>query len=158
MPRLKVFCLTSGFHDAVVAAPSRPAALKAWGAKTDLFSMGVARQVTDKAIVEKAMKRPGEVIRLSRADGKEQAGTQIKKARPRQRPPSRAKLAAAEERLAQLEKEQAAEMDAIEKQLKALETKRERIAARHGKARAAAELKLEQARDDYDSQLAEWEA
>ncbi len=51
-----------------------------------------------------------------------------------------------------------AEMDAIEKQLKALETKRERIAARHGKARAAAELKLEQARDDYDSQLAEWEA
>ena len=60
MPRLKVFCASSGFHDAVVAAPSKPAALKAWGAKTDLFSMGVARLVTDPAITRKALERPGE--------------------------------------------------------------------------------------------------
>ena len=52
MPRLKVFCASSGFHASIVAAPSRPAALKAWGARTDLFSMGVARQVTDPKIVE----------------------------------------------------------------------------------------------------------
>lgn len=37
MPRLKVFRTTSGFYDHVVAAPSRPAALKAWGAKTAEF-------------------------------------------------------------------------------------------------------------------------
>ena len=50
MPRLKVFCTTSGFHDSIVAAPSKPAALKAWGAKTDLFSMGAARLVTDPMV------------------------------------------------------------------------------------------------------------
>lgn len=37
MLRLKVFRTTSGFYDHVVAAPSRPAALKAWGAKTAEF-------------------------------------------------------------------------------------------------------------------------
>ena len=67
MPKLKVFCATSGFHDSIVAAPSRPAALKAWGARTDLFSMGVAKQVTDPQIVEKALARPGQVIRLRRS-------------------------------------------------------------------------------------------
>ena len=55
MPRLKVFCASSGFHDAVVAAPSKPAALKAWGAKTDLFSMGVAKLVTDPTIAKRAL-------------------------------------------------------------------------------------------------------
>ena len=31
MPRLKVFCTTSGFHDSIVAAPSKPAAnLSVW--------------------------------------------------------------------------------------------------------------------------------
>ena len=102
MPRLKVFCTTSGFHDHVVAAPSRPAALKAWGAKTDLFSMGVASQVTDPKIVKKALERPGEVIRLNRSEAarKFHAPKRRKRATAA-RPPSRAKLTAAEEQLAQ---------------------------------------------------------
>ena len=68
MPRLKVFCTTSGFFDQVVAAPNRSAALKAWGAKTDLFSMGAARVVTDPKIEKKALEKPGTVIRLRRTD------------------------------------------------------------------------------------------
>src|SRR5919109_463562 len=98
MPRLKVFCTTSGFHDSVVAAPSRPAALKAWGAKTDLFSMGVARQVTDPKIVKKALARPGEVIRLNRSGGGEEAAAPKKKKLPTAKRPSRAKLTGAEEK------------------------------------------------------------
>lgn len=66
MPRLKVFCTTSGFYDQVVAVPNRPAALKAWGAKTDLFSLGAAEEVTDTKVKKKALAQPGEVIRLKR--------------------------------------------------------------------------------------------
>src|SRR5213075_2633319 len=89
MPRLKVFCATSGFHDSIVAAPSRPAALKAWGARTDLFSMGVAKQVTDPKIVKQALARPGEVIRLNRSGGEEAPAP--KKPRSTAKRPSRTK-------------------------------------------------------------------
>jgi hypothetical protein len=155
MPRLKVFCATSGFHDAIVAAPSRPAALKAWGAKTDLFSMGVARQVTDPKIVKKALARPGEVIRLNRSGGEEIPAPKKRNA-PKLRRPSRAKLTAAEEKLAGLEKRQAKERETIERELAALDRKRSGLDKRHAKARSAAEDRLEQARADYDAALESW--
>src|SRR6188768_484047 len=69
MPRkLKVFRTSTGFHDAYVAAPSRKAALAAWGAEADLFARGVAEEVTDPQLAKAALERPGEVIRLSRGD------------------------------------------------------------------------------------------
>ena len=156
MPKLKVFCATSGFHDSIVAAPSRPAALKAWGAKTDLFSMGAARLVTDPTIARKALDRPGEVIRLKRAGGGEEVPAPRKKARPAKRP-SRAKLESAEEKLAELDTRQGKERDAIDRQLKSLEKKRDELAARHAKARAAAELRVEEAREAYEAALADWD-
>src|SRR5687768_8917597 len=156
MPRLKVFCATSGFHDSIVAAPSRPAALKAWGAKTDLFSMGAARLVTDPKIAKKALDRPGEVIRLKRSGGGDEVAAPKKKAKP-QRPPSRARLEAAEMKLAELETEQTKELQAIERELKAVEKKRDQLAARHKKARSAAERQAEQARDDYEAALGDWD-
>lgn len=158
MPRLKVFCTTSGFYDHVVAAPSRPAALKAWGARTDLFSMGVARLVTDPKIEKKAMDRPGEVIRIKRSGGEaEFVQPKRNKAKKAARAPGRTKLAAAEKRLAELAKKQDKEMAAIERELGALERKRDEIRKRHAKARTDAEGKAEQARSDYEAALAEWE-
>eukprot|EP01035_Chromulina_nebulosa_P046785 gene46785-63390_t len=51
MPRqLKVFRTPIGFHDAYVAAPSRKAALQAWGSDADLFARGMAEIVTDPAL------------------------------------------------------------------------------------------------------------
>lgn len=157
MPRLKVFCATSGFHDSIVAAPSKPAALKAWGAKTDLFSMGVASLVTDPKIAKKALDRPGEVIRLKRTGGGEEVAAPKTRKRTA-KPPSRTKLASAEKMLAELEARQSEERATIERELKALEEKRERLAARHSKARAAAERKVERAQDDYKAAVASWEA
>ena len=157
MPKLKVFCTSSGFHDSIVAAPSKPAALKAWGAKTDLFSMGAARLVTDPKIAEKALDRPGEVIRLKRSGGGEVVATPKRKPKA-SKPPSRARLKAAEEKLTELEAKQGKELDKVERELKALEKKRDQLAARHSKARSAAERKAEQARDDYEAALAQWEA
>lgn len=66
MPTLKVFRTPIGFHDAYVAAPSRKAALAAWGADADLFSRGVAEQVTDDTLTAEPLKRPGVVIKVSR--------------------------------------------------------------------------------------------
>ena len=157
MPKLKVFCTTSGFHDSIVAAPSRPAALKAWGAKTDLFSMGVAKEVTDATIRKKALERPGEVIRLDRS-GKGEAPAPRKKAKPRTKPPSRRKLKSAKERLAVLETEQSKERDAIERELQGLEQRRDQLDRRHARARNAAEDKVDQAREAYEAALADWDA
>ena len=155
MPRLKVFCATSGFHDSIVAAPSRPAALKAWGARTDLFSMGVAKQVTDPKIVKKALARPGQVIRLNRSGG-EEAPAPKKKLRATAKRPSREKLTAAEKKLAALDEKQEKEKEAIERELNALEGKRDQLKNRHARARSAAEDKLEQVRGDYEAALEEW--
>jgi len=156
MPKLKVFCATSGFDNSVVAAPSRPAALKAWGAKTDLFSMGVARQVTDPKIVKKALARPGEVIRLGRSGGGEAEAPKRSAKKKTARRPSRAKLAAAEERLEKLEQRQAKERDAIKRELAAFERKRDQLEKRHAKARSAAEDRLEQSRADNEAALERW--
>jgi hypothetical protein len=155
MPRLKVFCATSGFHDSIVAVPSRPAALKAWGARTDLFSMGVAKQVTDPKVIKKALARPGEVIRLNRSGNKKTPAPR-KNARPTTKPPSRAKLTAAEKKLAEIEKKQAKERETVDRELAELKRRSDEIDKRHAKARSLAEAKLEEAREDYRSQLDRW--
>ena len=158
MPRLKVFCTTSGFYDHVVAAPSRPAALKAWGARTDLFSMGVARLVTDPKIEKKAMDRPGEVIRIRRSGGGDEVSEpKRKKARKAVRRPSRDTLAMAEKRLTELVDRQDRELSSIDRELRTLERKRDQLAKRHAKARSTAEAKVDQARTDYEGALADWQ-
>jgi hypothetical protein len=157
MPRLKVFCASSGFHDAIVAAPSRPAALKAWGARTDLFSMGVAKEISDPAIKKKALARPGEVIRLKRGGGRDEVQAPKRKAKAvRVKPPSRAKLVAAEKKLGEIEDRQAKEAEAIERELAALEAKRDKLAKRQAKARRDAEARLEEAREAYQAALDDW--
>jgi hypothetical protein len=70
--RLKVFRTPIGFDDAWVAAPSRKAALAAWGADRDLFARGIAEEVTDPALTAAALARPGTVIRTSRGTAAEQ--------------------------------------------------------------------------------------
>ena len=157
MPRLKVFCTTSGFHDSIVAAPSKPAALKAWGAKTDLFSMGAARLVTDSKLAKKALDRPGEVIRLKRSGSGEEVPPPKKRKRKTGKPPSRARLKAAEARLATLEERQSRELAGIDRQLKTLEKKRDRLTAGHSRARKSAEERVARARERYDAALADWD-
>ena len=64
MPRmLKVFQAHLGFYDTVVAAPSRAAALKAWGSRQDLFRDGSAKETQDAQAIEAARAKPGIVLR-----------------------------------------------------------------------------------------------
>ena len=73
MPRaLKVFRTPIGFHDAYVAAPTKKAALEAWGSTHDLFARGVAEIVTDPALTEEPLATPGKVIKRSRGTTAEQ--------------------------------------------------------------------------------------
>jgi hypothetical protein len=80
---LKVFRTPIGFHDAYVAAPSRKAALAAWGADKDLFASGGAELVTDPALTAEPLAAPGEIIKRSRgslADHLDAAGRSRPKA------------------------------------------------------------------------------
>jgi hypothetical protein len=73
MPRaFKVFRTPIGFHDAYVAAPTKKAALEAWGSTHDLFARGIAEIVTDPALTEEPLATPGKVIKRSRGTTAEQ--------------------------------------------------------------------------------------
>lgn len=84
-PKLKVFRTPTGFHDAYVAAPSRKAALAAWGAERDLFARGVAEEVTDPALMAEPLASPGAVVKRSRGSAAEQLAAlpeRVARARP----------------------------------------------------------------------------
>ena len=66
MPTLKVFRTSTGFHDAYVAAPSQKAALAAWGTDSNLFTQGLAEQVSDEALMAEPLAQPGVVIKKLR--------------------------------------------------------------------------------------------
>lgn len=70
--QLKVFRTPIGFHDAYVAAPSQKAALEAWGSDANLFASGAAERVTEAKLMEAALERPGEVIKVLRGTEAEQ--------------------------------------------------------------------------------------
>ena len=61
--KLKVFQARFGFHDSVVAAPSRTAALRAWGMHQDLFADDEAAVATDTGAVKTALEHPGVPLR-----------------------------------------------------------------------------------------------
>jgi colicin import membrane protein len=64
MPRkLKTYQTSLGFFDLAIAAPSMKAALEAWGAGSNLFHQGVARQTDDPDAVAATMSKPGMILR-----------------------------------------------------------------------------------------------
>src|SRR3569832_1463795 len=61
--KLKTFRTSLGFYDLAVAAPSMKAALEAWGAGSNLFHQGVAKETADPDIVAATMSKPGVVLK-----------------------------------------------------------------------------------------------
>ena len=78
MPRkLKTYQTSLGFYDLAVAAPSMKAALEAWGAGSNLFHQGFAKETDDAEVIAATMAKPGLVLkRPAGSTGKfaEQAG------------------------------------------------------------------------------------
>ena len=179
MPRkLKVFRTPIGFDDAYVAAPSMKAALEAWGSTANLFTRGVAEQVTDPRLIAEPLKHPGQVIRVSRGDlkaqlkalgprkaraggpakRKPQAETPAPKPVKQKAPPRRDSVDKAEAALGVLRAVQVKEQAALEKQIEALETKLDALKKRQAKSVARAEARLARAQADYRDALDKWTA
>src|SRR5687768_886534 len=143
MPRkLKVFRTATGFHDAYVAAPSRKAALAAWGADANLFARGVAEEITDPQLTAAPLERPGEVIKVSRGD----LAAQLKALGPRKKAKGKAKAEEPTKPRNAAKPKPPPKRDKVDAAEAALETMR----ARH--AREA--RKLEDKREAIERQLA----
>lgn len=173
--KLKVFRTAVGFHDAYVAAPSRKAALAAWGTGKDLFARGAAEEVTDPALTAAPLRQPGEVISILRGTAADQlaalgpvpksvspakkkpARVQVPEALPVPPPPSRDTLDAADAALEALRDRQLGEREALRKQAAELDNQRRALARRHEqelarleKERAAAERAFIRARKAWE--------
>ena len=61
--KLKAYQTSLGFFDLAIAAPSMKAALEAWGADSNLFHQGAAKESVDPDIVAATMAKPGVVLR-----------------------------------------------------------------------------------------------
>src|SRR2546421_3953337 len=61
--KLKTYETSLGFFDQAIAAPSMKAALEAWGANSNLFHQGAAKETDDPEVVAATMAKPGAVLR-----------------------------------------------------------------------------------------------
>jgi hypothetical protein len=61
--KLKTYQTSLGFFEQAIAAPSMKAALEAWGADSNLFHQGAAKESTDPDVVAATMAKPGVVLR-----------------------------------------------------------------------------------------------
>ena len=52
-----------GFYDLAIAAPSMKAALEAWGADSNLFHHGVAKESKDPDVIAATISKPGVILR-----------------------------------------------------------------------------------------------
>ncbi len=61
--KLKTYQTSLGFFDLAIAAPSMKAALDAWGADSNLFHQGAAKESDDLDVIAATMAKPGVVLR-----------------------------------------------------------------------------------------------
>jgi colicin import membrane protein len=152
--KLKVFQTSLGFFDQAIAAPSMKAALEAWGADSNLFHQGAAKESNDPEIIAAAMAKPGVVLRrpvgssgrftedaaLPKDLGNGHAGgrPQTRRPKPKKQPPRKVDDKAA--RKATLEYEKAEEQREGERQKEEAAKAKERQRREHATAKAKAAL------------------
>jgi len=61
--KLKTFETSLGFFDLAIAAPSMKAALEAWGADSNLFHQGAARESSDPDVIAATLAKPGVILK-----------------------------------------------------------------------------------------------
>jgi hypothetical protein len=61
--KLKTYQTSLGFFDLAMAAPSMKAALEEWGADSNLFHQGAAKESHDPDVIAASMAKPGVVLR-----------------------------------------------------------------------------------------------
>ncbi|MHC2619667.1 colicin import membrane protein [Bradyrhizobium huanghuaihaiense] len=172
--KLKAYQTSLGFYDQAVAAPSMKAALEAWGASSNLFHQGVAKETDDPAIVAATMAKPGVVLR--RPVGSDGSFTESAalpsdladaEAKPKRKPkPSKRAAKAAPKPSRKIDDQQARKAAAaFEKEERRREAERRKEEAartkervRRDKAVAAAEAALDEARREHEARTEQIEA
>jgi hypothetical protein len=61
--KLKTYQTSLGFFDLAIAAPSMKAALQAWGAGSNLFHQGIAKQSDDPDVIAATLSKPGVILK-----------------------------------------------------------------------------------------------
>ena len=61
--KLKTYQTSLGFFEQAIAAPSMKAALEAWGADSNLFHQGAAKESHDPDVIAATMAKPGVVLK-----------------------------------------------------------------------------------------------
>jgi hypothetical protein len=61
--KLKTYQTSLGFFEQAIAAPSMKAALEAWGADSNLFHQGAAKESRDPDVIAATMAKPGIVLK-----------------------------------------------------------------------------------------------
>ncbi|MDH2348254.1 cell envelope biogenesis protein TolA [Bradyrhizobium sp. SSUT77] len=172
--KLKTYQTSLGFYDQAVAAPSMKAALDAWGARSNLFHQGAAKETDDPDIVAATMASPGVVLRRpvgSNGPFTEHAALPTDladdeaKAKPKSKPQKRpAKTARTQSRKVddQQARKAAAAFEKEERRREAERRKEEaaraRERARRDKAVATAQAALDEARREHDARAEAIEA
>ncbi|WFU38118.1 cell envelope biogenesis protein TolA [Bradyrhizobium sp. CB82] len=168
--KLKTFETSLGFYDLAIAAPSMKAALSAWGADSNLFHQGVAKESDDPDVVAATMAKPGVVLRRpvgSQGPFREHADlpTHLVDEEPTRR--SRKASAKPKKRQPRPPEDKAARAAALsfEKEERRREAEREREEAvrekerqRQRRAVAKAQEALDEARREHDKRAAAIEA
>ena len=179
MPTLKVYRTPIGFHDAYVAAPSKKAALRAWGSEKDLFARGSAELVTDEELSKAPLAEPGVVIKRSRGTAAEQIAAlppdkprrvkveqaeevptkakakKVPKPKPKPRP-DRGVLDQADAAIAKAGKQHDKARQEIDAQIAALQAERETLVREQRKEKSALEDARDRLADDYDAAMRDW--
>jgi colicin import membrane protein len=169
--KLKTYQTSMGFFDLAIAAPSMKAALESWGAQSNLFHQGFAKQAEDREIIAATMSKPGVVLRRpvgSKGPFKEVADL------PTNLPDDKAGSRRAKEPRAEPKKRASGERDekasrkavaAIEKERQRRESERRKADAvrakqhaRREKDIAKTELALADAMREHDSRVSSIEA
>jgi len=163
--KLKVFRTAIGFHDAYVAAPSRKAALEAWGADANLFARGAAELVTDAALCEEPLAHPGKIIKRLRGTEAEHlaalgtTGEPRKKVAAKTAKAGRRKSAPRPDRKAldEAENELAAAEREMEQVARTFREREHQLAAERRAAERTARDKLKRAQSVRDSEKTRYE-
>jgi hypothetical protein len=155
--KLKTFVTSLGFFDQAIAAPSMKAALEAWGADSNLFHQGAAKQTEDPEIVAATMAAPGIVLKRpvgSSGPFREHAELPKDMGSGRRRSRPAAKVAKGRSpRTSNRDADQAAERRgalAFEKEEKRRERRRAKEEAAHQKERERRQRTIEKAQDALD--------
>ena len=156
--KLKTYVTSLGFFDLAVAAPSMKAALEAWGAESNLFHQGFAREVEDPQIVKAAMAKPGVVLKRpvgSAKQFKEQAdlphlsGNETSRELPKRAKEKRSAPAVDEKATAKAAADFEREQRRRERERQREEKAQAKVRARREKVVAKARSALEAAESDH---------